>query len=221
MAKTPSSAEVAAAFRVIADWFDAGGSLPQGGNTTSTDAADVELLDEDETRNMAIKELRALAVELGLDEQKVKSGILAELENKGFFGEAADEDDEDAEDEDQDGEEEEDDDEDGDEEEEEGYTREDLEEMDLKTLRAIAKSEGHNATEYRTADQDALVDLILGEEAEEEEEQELDEEALKAMDLAELKAIAKELSLKVPLPVAKNKTKLIDFILENAAEDDE
>lgn len=208
---------------------------------TAKSAAEVEteILDEDETRALSIKDLRALAVRLELDEQKVKSGILAELEEKGHFGEAEeDEDDEeigdleeDEEDEDtdedeadEDDEEEDEDDEEGDEDEEGEYTREELEDLSLKELREIAKEEGHKLPDYRGLDQEGLISLILGEDDEEdgddedEEEIELDEDALRAMPLEELKALAKEIGVKVPARVKQ--PALVELIL-NAAEDED
>ncbi|MFE9742932.1 hypothetical protein [Streptomyces sp. NPDC006477] len=231
MSKNITPAEVAAAFRLIAAFYE-----QQGGVTTSTSsaAADVTVLDEEDTKNLPIKELRALAVELELEEQKQKAGILAELEAKGHFGESDDEDDEeDFEDEDEadeDDDEEGDDDsddEDEDDEEESEYDRDELEEMSLADLRKIAKSEGHSAADYRGKDQDALIDLILGEDEEadededDEEEEEIDEDTLKSMDLTQLKSVAKELGLTIPARIAKNKAKIVEFILDNAAEGDD
>lgn len=191
----------------------------------SAAATPVEL-DEEETRNLNIKELRALAVELGLDEQKAKSAILDELEEKGYFGEADDEEEDDEEeddtDEDDDAEEddEDDDEEDEEDEEDEPYTREELEEMDLKELRAIAKADGHKVAEYRGLDQEGLIVLILGDdEADEDDEddvEELDEDQLKEMPLDELKKLAKELGVKVPPRITQ--PKLVELILDAAAE---
>lgn len=226
---TPSVADVAAAFRLIADWIELAGdyttstSAPaKSGKSTSSSAAEVDVLDEDEIRALPIKELRELAIELGLDEQKMKNGILAELEAKGHFGDAEDADDEDAEDEaDEEDEDEED--------EEEGYDREELEEMSLAELKKLAKEEKIPAAQIRGADQDALIDLILGEdedEADEEddedaEEEEIDEDALKEMSLTEVKKVAADLGLKISPRIAKNKAKIVEFILENAGEEDD
>lgn len=222
--KTVSLSEAVEAFRTIADYLEQSGGITSG---DSSAADGVELLDEEEVRTLPIKELRALAERLGLDEVKMKNGILSELEAKGHFGE--EEEDEDDEEPDED---EADDEEEEDEDEEEGYTREELEEMDLKQLRATAKSEGHSAADYRGMDQDALIDLILGEadedeededdeEDEEEEFEEIDEDALKAMDLTQLKGIAKEMDITIPPRIAKNKTKVIEFILAKAGEEDD
>lgn len=183
-----------------------------------------EALDREETEALGIKELRAIAVERGIEEKK-KADILAALEEGGHFGE-----DEEDEDEDEEG------DEDEDEDEEDVWDRETLEEMDLKQLRAVAKEEGHSAADIKGKDQDALIDLILGEdeeedededeeEAEDEETEELDEDALKAMSLTELRALAKELEITVKVPKAhkdgksKEKKFFIETIL-NSGEDE-
>jgi len=225
----PTAAEVSAAFRLIADWVDAGGSIPgavKGGSSTAAAAEDK--FDEDEIRGLAVGELRTLAAELGLNEQKVKSKILEEMASKGLFETSEDEDEEPEDEEDEDDTSE---DEDGDEEEE--LTREDLEEMDLKALRDLAKEEGHARGDYIKADKDALIDLLLGEDEEEDEEEdeddedgdeeeseELDEEEIRAMSLAEVKKLAVELGVKVPPTIAKNRKKIADKILAEVAEEE-
>lgn len=230
----PTAAEVAAAFRLIADAIDAG-VFTSGGSTS--DAA-TDKYDREEIEGLPIGDLRTLAKDLGLDEQKVKKSILDEMEAKGLFTDSEDEedeeefededeadedDDEDAEDEDEEDDEEEDEDEED--EESEGYDREELEGMSLVELKKLAKEEGHAASVYRKMDQDALIDLLAGDDDEDaeddEEEEEIDEDTLKAMDLGQLKKVAAELELKVPVAVAKNKTKLVNFILENAGEEDD
>lgn len=182
---------------------------------------EVEPLDREEVESLGIKELRALAKEYGIEDTK-KADILAAFEE--FYDES--DEDEDEEDEDDEVEEvDEDDDEDGE------WDRESLEELDLKDLRKVAKEEGH--TVPRGADQDALIDLILGEDSEDEDEdeddeddeevEELDEDALKAMSHKELIGLAKELDVKVPTALKKsttaNKKKLVDLILDEG--DDE
>ena len=179
-------------------------------------------LDQDEVEGMSVKDLRALAVEAGLREQKLKSGILTELEKKGFYAEA----------------------EEGDEEEEEGYTREGLAEETLVELKKIAKSEGHTAADYRGMDQESLIDLILGEEEDEEEEDEdeedadeeeeaeededeedgeivIDPEELKTMPIGELKELAKQINVKIPSTKAKSKSAIIKLILDSAESEEE
>lgn len=177
-----------------------------------------EPLDRDETIALSIKELRSLAKEYGVGATK-KAEILEGLEE--FFTDSDDEDEEDDEDE-------------GDEDDE--LTRDKLEEMDLKELRLAAKEAGHTSSEYRGMDQDALVDLILGEDEadedeeddeegddEEEEEEELDEDALNAMSLTELRSLAKEIGVKVAIPATvktetKKKAVYVKKILDSAEE---
>lgn len=203
----------------------------QGGESAADDAG--EKYDRAEIEGLPIKELRELAAELELDEQKVKKGILDEMEANGLFAdsEEEDEDEEEFEDEDEADEEDDEDEEEEDEEdedEEEGFDREELEGMTLVQLKKLAKEEGHDASVYRKLDQDALIDLLMGEdedgedeEEDEESEEEIDEDTLRSYDLAQLKKVAAELDLKVPVAVAKNKTKLVNFILENAGEEDD
>jgi hypothetical protein len=197
-----------------------------------TDDADGEweVLDREEVEALAIKELRALAEERGIEEKK-KADILAALEEGGHFGEE-DEDEEDGEDED----------EDSDEDEEGEYDRDELAELDLKALRKLAKEEGHSADDVKGLDQDALIDLIMGDDEEDEDEdsdeeedgededeetEELDEDALNDMSVKELTALAKELEIKVPaksLKTAKNdkakKKILVEAILASGDEEE-
>lgn len=203
------------------------GSAPAADSSAESDE---DVYDRADVEKMPIKELRALAVELGLEEQKVKSGILDEMEANGLFADSEEEDDEeefeDEDDDEDESDEEDEDEEEDDEEEDEGFTREELEGMSLAQLRKLAKEEGHTAAEYRKLDQDALVDLLAGDEEdgdedEEEDEEEIDEDTLRAMDLPQLKKVAAELELKVPVAVGKNKNKLVNFILENAGEEDD
>ncbi|GAA2555183.1 hypothetical protein GCM10010423_65480 [Streptomyces levis] len=219
----PTNAEVAAAFRVIADWVE----LTGGPSTSPASGGDVEKLNEEDVKALSLTELRDLAKELELDEQKVKKGILDELAAKGYF---ADEDEDDTSDEDEpEDDEDEDDTEEEDEEDEEELSREDLEDMDLKELRDMAKEEGHPRASYVKADKDALIDLLMGDEDEEDEEEdedgdeeetELSEEDIRAMSLAEVKELAKELGVKVPPSIAKNRKKIADKILEEMAEEE-
>lgn len=190
------------------------------------------VLDREEVEGYKIGQLRELAGELGLKEQKLKSGILAELEAKGYYG---DEEDEEEEDEDVDDEDVEDD----DEEDEEGYSREELEEMDLPDLKKILKENGIRVP--RGADQDTLIDLILDEDEDEEDEEDeeaeeseedegdeavLSEDDLKKMSLPDLKELTQELEIKVRVPKtantdAKKKKVYVEAILATADEDDE
>lgn len=163
------------------------------------DDEDAEPLDRAEVEAMAIKELRETAKEyLGDDAPTKKADILEALEE--YYDEDEDEDEEDEEDEEAD--EDEDDDEDS-------WDRETLEDEDLKSLRKIARDEGHTAADYKGMDTDELIDLIMGEEADDEDEEDedeedddtevLDEDALNDMTHKELVALARELSIKVPV----------------------
>lgn len=186
-----------------------------------------EIPSEAEAAKMTIRELRDLAKRLGLAEQKVKSGILAELEEL-RDDDAADEDDdeieeddddteyedgveeeeEEADEEDDDSEEEEEEGDDSDDDEDEGYSREELEGKTLNELRSIAKAEGISPTKFRGMDVEGLIDLIVGDEDEAddgEDAEELDEDALKAMSIQELFELAKELDIEVPRALAKMK----------------
>lgn len=190
--------------------------------------ASTEPLDREETEALSIKELRVLAKEYGLTSIK-KSEILEGLAE--FY---ADDDDEDEEEDEAD--EDEDEEEDDDEESDEEPTRDDLSELSLAELRIEAKANGHKPSEYRGMDQDALIDLILGEDEEEEDEEEeeadddeeeieeLDEDALNAMSLVELRELAKEVGVKVKVPVTaktdlKKKKVFVEAILNSADEE--
>lgn len=183
------------------------------------DEEELEAPERDEVESLGIKDLRELAAKYGIDEKK-KADILAAFED------LYDEDDEEDEDEEADEEEDED-------EEEEGYDRDSLEDLDLKELRKIAKSEGHDASDYKGMDQDAIIDLILGEEDEDEDEEdegddedeeaeELDEDDLIEMSHKDLLALCKELDIKVPAALKKdtkaNHKKLVAHVLDDAEE---
>jgi hypothetical protein len=191
---------------------------------------EVETPDREEVESLGIKDLRTLAKKYGIEDTK-KADSLAAFEE--FYDEDDDEDDDD-DDEEEVEEVEEVEDDDDDEDEEGEWDRESLEELDLKDLRKVAKEEGH--TVPRGADQDALIDLILGEDSEDEEEdddededgdeevEELDEDALNAMSHKELIGLAKELDVKVPTALKKstkaNQKKLVALILDEGEDED-
>lgn len=195
---------------------------------------EVELTQEmiDTAAGEGIKSLRTLAQEvLGEDAPTKKAEILEALAELVEEDEEEDEDDEDeVEEVEEDDEADEDDEDEDDEDEEEGYDRDELEELDLKALRKIAKEEGHSAADYKGMDQDALIDLILGEEEaedededEDEEVEELDEDALNEMSQKELLGLAKELGVKVPKAQQKqsksNHKKIVALILDSGEEE--
>lgn len=191
----------------------------------------------EELEEMDIKSLRDLAKRHSLDTIK-KAEIIDALasddedeeedEDEWEDEDEAEEDDEDSEDEDDeeadedDEEEEEEDDDEGDE-----YTREELEEMSLRDLRALAKESGYSAADVKGLDQDAIIDLMLGEdeEADEDEEEpeedeesedgeELTEDDLRKMSLAELKEVASDIEIDVPRGIKKDA--LVELILDSA-----
>lgn len=189
---------------------------------------EVEPLDRETVEALAIKDLRTLAKEYGVDATK-KADILEALEE--FY-----EDDDEDEDDDEADEDDEDDEDDDDDEEGEELDRDDLEEMSLKELRVLAKENGHTAADYKGMDQDAIIDLIMGEDDEDEDGdedddededdedvEELDEDALNDMTQKDLLALAKEIEVKVPAALKKNSKanhkKLVALILDSGDEE--
>ena len=145
-----------------------------------------------------------------------------------------------------------DEDDDSDEEESDSYSRDDLEEMSLAQLKALAREQGHTT---KGLDSDGLIDLILGEAEDDDEddrvlatgsasddeddeesedddddsdsdeddesyeEVEIDEDELYKMSLAEVKAIAKDMDLKVK--AGSTKEDIIQLILDVSDEEEE
>lgn len=105
-------------------------------------------------------------------------------------------------DEDEDTDEDEDEEDGGDEEGGDTYSRDELEAMGLRELKALAKESGWTVAELKGQDKDSLVEWFLGDESEEDDEDaeedededgdELTEDDLNEMSLAELKSLAKE-----------------------------
>lgn len=143
--------------------------------------------------------------------------------------EPEDDDEEEPEDEEEEDEEDEEDEDEEEEEEGEGYDREELEEMNLRELRALAREEGYDRDDVKGLDSDSLIDLLSGEEGEEEDDEEydedeeedddevLDEDDLAAMSVKELRALAKEYERTVPRGATKSD--IIDLIMEAADEE--
>ena len=136
------------------------------------------------------------------------------------------EDDEDEDDEDEDEEDEaEDDDED------DRYTREDLLAMTLTELKRLGKDVGFTVAELKGMDKDAIADAILelyeapeddDEDADEDDEDDDDvitEDGLREMSLAELKALAKELGVRIKAGTPKDD--IIELVLDAAGEDED
>lgn len=117
----------------------------------------------------------------------------------------------------EDDEDEDDDDEDEEEESESlaDLSRDALAKKSLKELKMIAHSQGATVADTKGLDVDALIDLIEGEADEDEDgaEDEVSEEDLKAMSLAELKQMAK--SMKIKVAPGTRKEALVEMIWDN------
>jgi hypothetical protein len=191
----------------------------------------------DSYETWTLKALRDELADRGYDKKELakadKDTLVETLRDSDQDSDGDDEDAEESE-EDEDTDTEEEEDEDADEEEEsEGYTRDVLEGKNLRELKKIAVEElEYDRASLNGYDQDSLIDLILGEEAEEtededdeeeedseEESEELDEDALMAMDLSEVKAIAKEYGVKVTR--GAKQADIVAAILEAAEEVEE
>lgn len=142
--------------------------------------------------------------------------------------EPVDEDDDDDDDVDEDDDEDDEaDDEDADDEDGDAYTRDDLDGLGLRELKKIARDAGWEASDLKGMDVDALVDLILGEgddddeavDEDDDEEEGLTEDDVRAMSLAQVKGLAKDMGVRVKPGTSKDD--IIDLILDAAQEDDD
>lgn len=190
------------------------------------DSADSRL---DELMAMRITALRSLAIKRGFDEEETKNEkSKSVLANAIWADEQAnpedDDSDPDSDDEDADTSEDESDDS-----EEEGarYTREDLQQMGLRQLKALAKNSGIEPAELRGKDSDSIIDMLLVDEDEDDADDDDDveddseegfytEADLKKMSVLELKTLAKDNEITVPRTVGNDKLKLVKLLLENA-----
>lgn len=133
---------------------------------------------------------------------------------------AVDEDDEDDDDDESD---EEEDSEESAEEDDDGegaLDRDDLMAMSLAELKSIAKESGFTLADLRGKDKDAIADMILDSSGSDEEDEEvISEDDLKAMSLSEVKALAKEYGVRFKAGTSKDD--IIELILDAAAEDDD
>lgn len=236
---SPEKTALLNAFSDFLDAFTLSGA--SGGSVAKSDAvAEEGGLDREAVEKLGIVELRKLAKENGIDEKK-KADILAAMESADLFSDSEDseeeddeeEDDEDVEvdededEEDEDGDEDEDEEEDDEDEEDEddSLSREELEELSLKELRVLAKEQGHKQSDYRSLDQAALVDLLVGDEDEddedEEEEVEITQESLKAMSETELRSLAKDAGISIKKTDKKSAIvkKILDAVEEDEDED--
>lgn len=235
MAKNTVSPEKTALLNAFSDFLDTLATSGASGGSVAKVVAESESggLDKEAVSKLGIVELRALAKQNGV-ELKKKADILDALEEKGVFAESEEEeeddddeveveDDEDEADEDEEGEE--DDEEENDD--EDSLSREDLEEMSLKELRVLAKEQGIAQADYRSLDQAALVDLLLGEDEDEEDDEDVEDEedeveitpeSLKAMSETELRSLAKDAG--ITISKTAKKSAIVKTILA-AVEDDE
>lgn len=112
------------------------------------------------------------------------------------------------------------------------YTREDLQGMGIRKVKALAYEKGSTVADLKGLTLDEVIDVLLGEgDAEEDDEDDEDDEPktysradFEAMSLAELKQIGREYERDYPgWKMPKNATKpvLIESFLEDTEEEDE
>jgi len=112
------------------------------------------------------------------------------------------------------------------------WTRDQLEGKSLKELKEIALELEWSAADTKGLDVDALIDLITGDDTQDEDEDEdelededdsddseLTEDDLRAMALTEVKKIAREMGVRFKPGTSKDD--IVDLILDAAAEDDD
>jgi hypothetical protein len=211
------------------------GSIHNAAKVAEEDRVADELYDKEKVIAMPVAKLRQLAADLGLNEQKFKSGILEELEEKGYFraeGDSADDEVDDGDDlSDAEEDEDESDDESDEDEElvEETLTRADLKKMNLKQLQEIAEA---NELDSEGLDKDEIIEALLADEEEDEEEEGEDEEEdeeegeedeeqyeevtpedLPKLSLEELLDLADTSGIKIPAAKKGNKKAVIEVIL--------
>jgi hypothetical protein len=199
-----------------------------------TAPGDVELtLDPKETRRAELNEqteaaLRKACVNAGYAKADVaeasKEDLVETLLNEEFSNADDDDADDDPEDEDEQEESEDDESEESEEDEDEEdsealYTEAELREMSLAQIRKVAVDEyNYERSTLKGLDQDAIVELLTGED--ESEDEGYDEDTLGEMDKAELRKIAKE-EFGLTIPRGADEAKLIELILEAQEEGDE
>lgn len=115
------------------------------------------------------------------------------------------------------------------------WKREDLEGMSLKELRQTALETGYTSADVRGLDSDAIVELLTtgdtgsddsdddsseadSADDDDDDDAELSEDELRAMSLAEIKTLAKEMAVRFKAGTSKDD--IIDLILDAAAEDE-
>lgn len=179
-----------------------------------TDDEDDTVLTRESLAGKGLRELKRIGMDAGHTAADMKGLTVDSLIDLLAGEEDEDVDDEDVDDEDL---------EDEDLEEDEGWTREALEGMGLREVKKHAREAGYSTADLKGLDVDAVVDLLVGEEDEDEDdvdddEEELTEDDLREMSLAELKKLAKE--NKVRIKPGTSKDDIIDLILD-AADTDE
>lgn len=106
----------------------------------------------------------------------------------------------------------------------EGFSRDELLAMSLAEVKALAKEVGFAAPDLRGKDKDSLAELILtiydtDDSDDDSDDDEITEEQLREMPLAEVKAIAKDMGIRMKAGIAKDD--IIELILDAAGEDDD
>lgn len=136
----------------------------------------------------------------------------------------ADDDDDDADDDDADDETDDDSSDDDADDDDARFERDDLMAMSLGDIKALAKEVGFDAADIQGKDKDALADLILSvyESGDDDsdtagDDEEITEDQLRDMSLAEVKGIAKDMGIRVKAGASKDD--IIELILDAAGED--
>jgi hypothetical protein len=109
----------------------------------------------------------------------------------------------------------------------EGFSRDELLAMSLSEVKALAKDVGFTVPDLRGKDKDAVADLIMSiydatdddADAADDDDEEITEDQLRDMSLAEVKAIAKDMGIRMKAGIAKDD--IIELILDAAGEEDD
>jgi Rho termination factor, N-terminal domain len=234
-AKTEFQEFLAALGKFITDYAagDNGTGGKSSGDDEGTQRSSENTARRQELEKMHLAKLKKLVRDLGYPKEDVDEadretlvGTVLEEEAEGGNDEEPESEAEEPDEEEDEGEEEDED--EGDEEEEDGeeesdtYSREELEQMSLSEIKKVAKESGYAASDLKGQDQDAIVDLLLGEsddededeaedEEEEEEEESYSEADLKKMNLRELKSLAEEYEID---PTGMKKPEVIAALME-------
>jgi len=103
------------------------------------------------------------------------------------------------------------------------WTRDELESKSVKALQKIAKEEGVSAKDIKAAgtDKDELIDLIVGEDDDEDEDDSDDEDELDEMDRDELKEYISENELEVKVKKSMSDDDIREAIREAEGDEDD